>query len=161
MNTSYWLCAIAVDLSNFVGSSAAGCPTADSSKAGDKFDTAFGLRFHSIPPHTGWPYHGRFNADGRHYLTVNVDRVEIDRLEEGTFFASIVLTDGFAERIIDARPSDSIAIAVRTGSPMFVAEDVMDEAGLSPEESVDEDEEVERFREFLNSVDPEDFAPSS
>ena len=94
-------------------------------------------------------------------LTATVDRIEIDRLEEGTFFASIVLTDGFAERVIDARPSDSIAIAVRTSSPMFVADEVMDEAGLSPEDSVDEEVEVERFREFLNTVDPEDFASSS
>lgn len=93
-------------------------------------------------------------------LTVTVDRVEIDRLEEGTFYATIVLTDGFAERPVDARPSDSIALAVRTGSPVFVADAVMDEAGLSPEESVDEESEVERFREFLNSVDPEDFGAS-
>ena len=64
----------------------------------------------------------------------------------------LVLSSG-AE--VSARPSDSIALALRTGSKIVCAEDVLDEAGLEvPEE---EEDEVEKFREFLDSVSPEDF----
>jgi bifunctional DNase/RNase len=53
---------------------------------------------------------------------------------------------------VSARPSDSIALALRTGSRIVCAEDVLDEAGLEvPEE---EEDEVEKFREFLDSVSP-------
>ncbi len=86
-----------------------------------------------------------------------VERVEITRLEEGTFFAALILRGEERTIAIDARPSDSIAIAVRTGSPIFVAEEVLDEAAVAESEQVDEEEEVERFREFLDHVDPEDF----
>ena len=56
---------------------------------------------------------------------------------------------------VSARPSDSIALALRTGSRIVCAEDVLDEAGLEvPEE---EEDEVEKFREFLDHVSPEDF----
>ena len=56
---------------------------------------------------------------------------------------------------VSARPSDSIALALRTGSKIVCAEDVLDEAGLEvPEE---EEDEVEKFREFLDNVSPEDF----
>jgi len=62
---------------------------------------------------------------------------------------------------IDARPSDSIALAVRTGAPVFVAEDVMDSAAVTdqgtPGGEVDEEAELQAFREFLEHVDPEDF----
>jgi uncharacterized protein len=95
-----------------------------------------------------------------------VERIEITDLQESTFFANIVLFDGTNTVEIDARPSDSIALAVRAGCPIFVAEDVMARAGREavPEDEVDEKEEeaeVERFREFLDQVDPEDFASSS
>ena len=56
---------------------------------------------------------------------------------------------------VSARPSDSIALALRTGSRIVCADDVLDEAGLEvPEE---EEDEVEKFREFLDNVSPEDF----
>lgn len=86
-----------------------------------------------------------------------VERVEITRLEEGTFFAAIILRGEERRLAIDARPSDSMALAVRTGAPIFVAEDVWEEASLEPQDTVDEDEEVERFRQFLDHVDPADF----
>ena len=57
---------------------------------------------------------------------------------------------------IDARPSDSIALAVRFGCPIFVADAVFEEASVEVTE-VDEEEEVERFRDFLDHVDPSDF----
>ena len=56
---------------------------------------------------------------------------------------------------VSARPSDAIALALRTGSPIFSAQEVLDEAGIEvPDE---EEQEVEAFREFLDTVSPEDF----
>ncbi|MBU4555533.1 MAG: bifunctional nuclease family protein [Actinobacteria bacterium] len=86
-----------------------------------------------------------------------VDRVEITRLEEGTFFAALVLRGDERTVTIDARPSDSIALAVRTGSPIFVAEEVLDAAAVEETSQIDEEAEVEQFREFLDHVDPSDF----
>ena len=78
--------------------------------------------------------------------------VRITEMRDGVFFAVLVLASGVE---VGARPSDSIALALRTGSRIVCAEDVLDEAGLEvPEE--DEDE-VEKFREFLDNVSPEDF----
>lgn len=85
-----------------------------------------------------------------------VSRVEITRLDEGTFYAALMLRGEDREIAIDARPSDSIALAVRFGCPVYVAESVFEEAAVSVTE-VDEEEEVERFRDFLDHVDPSDF----
>lgn len=92
-------------------------------------------------------------------LDTIVERVEITRVDEGTFYAAIVLRGEERTRIVDARPSDSIALAVRTGSPIYVAEDVLASAAMidDTEETVDEDAEIEEFRRFLEGVDPEDF----
>jgi bifunctional DNase/RNase len=87
-----------------------------------------------------------------------LERVEITRLDEGTFYAALVLRGEERTIAMDARPSDSIALAVRAGCPLLVAEDVLDQAGIVPDE--DADEEVERFRDFLDTVDPEDFGNS-
>ncbi len=81
-----------------------------------------------------------------------LSEVRITEMRDGIFYAVLVLSSG-AE--VSARPSDSIALALRSGARIVCAEDVLDEAGLEvPEE--DEDE-VEKFREFLDSVSPEDF----
>jgi uncharacterized protein len=78
--------------------------------------------------------------------------VRITQMKDGVFYALLVLESG-AE--VSARPSDSIALALRTGSKIVCAEAVLDEAGLAvPEEQEDE---VEKFREFLDHVTPEDF----
>jgi uncharacterized protein len=111
-----------------------------------------------------------------------VERIEITELRETTFYANIVLFDGANTVEIDARPSDAIALAVRAGCPILVAEDVMEIAGrdmiaeedgegqapdahdafpLMSREPEEEEVEVEQFREFLAHVDPEDFASSS
>ena len=86
----------------------------------------------------------------------SVDRVEITGLDEGTFYASVILRGPDSELAIDARPSDSVALAVRAGCPIFVAEDVFAEAAVEVTE-VDEEAEVEKFRDFLDHVDPSDF----
>jgi hypothetical protein len=85
-----------------------------------------------------------------------VSRVEITRLEEGTFYAALVLRGEDREIAVDARPSDSIALALRFGCPVYIDEDIFEEAAVAVTE-VDEEEEVERFRDFLDHVDPSDF----
>ena len=96
-------------------------------------------------------------------LGYQVERIEITDLRETTFYANIVVTDGNGTLGIDARPSDSIALAVRAGCPIFISEDVMEQAGRQPMEEVElePEEEVERFREFLDHVTPEDFGSRS
>ena len=78
--------------------------------------------------------------------------VRITRLEEGVFFAELVLES----ETVDARPSDAIALALRAGVPILLADEILAEAGVAPDpdEQVDE---VEQFREFLDTVTPQDF----
>lgn len=78
--------------------------------------------------------------------------VRITRLEEGVFFAELV----FAEQAVDARPSDAIALALRAGVPIMLSDEVLAEAGVAPDPDEDVDE-VEQFREFLDTVTPQDF----
>lgn len=92
-------------------------------------------------------------------LDAVVERVAITRAAEGTFFAAVYLRSDEQVRVVDARPSDSIALAVRTGAPIFVAPEVMESSSV-PDESLvgtDEETEVAAFRDFLDQVNPEDF----
>jgi bifunctional DNase/RNase len=83
--------------------------------------------------------------------------VRITRLEDGVFFGELVLGEQEGT-VIDARPSDAIALALRAGAPVLVADAVLVEAGVPVEdEPEDEAQEVERFREFLDHVEPQDF----
>jgi bifunctional DNase/RNase len=82
-----------------------------------------------------------------------LEEVRITDVEDGVFYATLVFGSGAT---VDARPSDSIALALRCGARILCAEDVLDAAGIAS--SREEDEQVERFREFLDDVDPEDFA---
>ncbi len=85
-------------------------------------------------------------------LGASLSEVHITDLSDGVFYAVLVFASGTQ---VSARPSDAIALALRTGARVLGAEAVLDEAGLSiPSE--DEDE-VEKFREFLDQVSPEDF----
>ena len=81
-----------------------------------------------------------------------LDEVRIVDMQDGVFFAQLVF-DGGAE--VGARPSDSIALALRTGTRIVCAEAVLDEAGLAV--PAEQEDEVERFREFLDHVSPDDF----
>ncbi|MBP2421829.1 bifunctional nuclease family protein [Microbacterium imperiale] len=95
-----------------------------------------------------------------------VDRVEVTRIDDGTFYAEITVTALTGSRVIDARPSDAIALASRAGAPIFVADDVLAEAGIpdtvseapegaeTPEAA---EQRVAEFREFLDDIDPDDF----
>ncbi|WP_024796299.1 bifunctional nuclease family protein [Tomitella biformata] len=80
--------------------------------------------------------------------------VRIVALREGTFYADLVFDQDVT---VSARPSDAIAIAIRVGAPIFAEEAVLAEAGLAmPSEREDE---VEKFKEFLDTISPEDFNP--
>ncbi len=81
-----------------------------------------------------------------------LSEVRIIDVHDGVFFASLAFASG-AE--VEARPSDSIALALRAGARIVCTEDVLDQAGIAS--TTDEDEEVEKFREFLDDVEPEDF----
>lgn len=91
-------------------------------------------------------------------LDARVDRVEVTRFEGGTYFAEVAIVSSAGERILDARPSDAVALASRTAAPIWVADEVMEEAGM--EDAVTEASDQERlaeFRRFLEDVEPEDF----
>ena len=84
-----------------------------------------------------------------------LEQVRITELKDGVFYAELIFNDGVE---VSARPSDAIALALRTSSPIFGAEPVLEEAGITiPDEQEDE---VEKFREFLEQVSPEDFGSS-
>jgi len=85
----------------------------------------------------------------------SLEEVRITRLEDGVFYAELHLGEG---AVVSARPSDAIALALRTSTPIFVADEVLDEAGVVIPDA--EEDEVERFREFLDQVTPEDFGGS-
>lgn len=86
-------------------------------------------------------------AVGRELATVRIDAVL-----EGVFHATLVLDDGTE---ISARTSDGVALALRTGAEIVATDQVLDEVGI--ESSDDDEDEVAKFKEFLDEVSPEDF----
>jgi bifunctional DNase/RNase len=87
--------------------------------------------------------------------------VHLTELREGVFYADLILKRGDQSEItVSARPSDAIALALRTKSAILATEELLAAAGIEiPEETSSEaNEEVERFREFLDQINPEDFA---
>ena len=94
-------------------------------------------------------------------LGVRVDRVVISTLAEETYHARLHLERNGDTFEIDSRPSDALAIAVRSGAPIFAAEDVIAESAIEFEHEVEDTEEVvDKFKEFLDQVSPEDFGAS-
>jgi len=88
-------------------------------------------------------------------LDVEVQRVLITELRDGTFYAELQMVSGGNEVNVSSRPSDAIALAVRLEVPIFADEQVLDEAAIVVKD--DDENEVEKFREFLEQVSPEDF----
>lgn len=82
----------------------------------------------------------------------HLSEVRIVSLQDGVFHASLVF-DGALE--VSSRSSDAIALALRTGTVILVEDGLLEEAGVAI--APDEDDEVERFREFLDQVSAEDF----
>lgn len=95
-----------------------------------------------------------------------VEQVRVVDFREGTYYGELAFDDGTS---LSARPSDAVALAVRVECPVFVTEALLDEAGIVLDDNdqeaaadatdVDPDQEVEAFREFLDSISPEDFGP--
>lgn len=91
-------------------------------------------------------------------LSSSLSRVVVTHVIEGTFHARLYLeTSTGDETEVDSRTSDAIAVAVRTGSPIYVDERVLDEAGVEPdgseETTAEEEERLAVFREFVNSLE--------
>ena len=109
-----------------------------------------------------------FSRPLTHDLAVNLvselggsmERVTVTELRDSTFFATIsVQIDGRTVEI-DSRPSDAIALAVRSGAEIFAADEVIEEAAVVFEEAMEEtpeDEVVDKFKDWMNQVSPEDF----
>lgn len=98
-----------------------------------------------------------------HDLMVNIlevwdmalERVVIHSIQEGTFYAILTVRQGEVRKEIDARPSDAIAIALRTNTPIWVMEEVVADASIPVDRDADEAEQ-RAFREFLSNLRPED-----
>jgi bifunctional DNase/RNase len=96
-------------------------------------------------------------------LGAQVSHVLVNDLHDDTFYARVVM-DRDGERIeLDSRPSDAIALAVRVQAPIFVAESVMERAGVTPDEEIDleeitpeEEEQLAPYRDFIDGLDLED-----
>lgn len=91
-------------------------------------------------------------------------RVVLTGLDEGTFLAELELSGPQGTRSVGCRPSDGIALALRTSSPIVATEELLDEAGQTPivadaDPGSSTEEVVEQFKDFIEHVDPEDFAP--
>ncbi|MFV0526700.1 MAG: bifunctional nuclease family protein [Acidimicrobiales bacterium] len=99
-----------------------------------------------------------------HALGATLERVVITELRGGTFYAEMYLRDASGGvQTLSARPSDAVALAVRSGTPIFAEEALIDEAGIvevdEDEDEGDEEEMVAELRRFLDEVNPEDFLP--
>ena len=100
-------------------------------------------------------------------LGAEVLRVNITELRDEVFYARIIIQVNGTEMEIDSRPSDAIALAVRVHVPVFVAEEVMDEASSVPEQDLeaaeggeDSEERLEVFKDFVQSLDLDDLEDS-
>src|SRR5947207_15736218 len=87
-------------------------------------------------------------------LGVQLTTVNITALRDGIFFADLIFSNG---KEVSARPSDSIALALRTGASIFASEEILDEAGVAIPDEQENEDEVEKFREFLDTISPADF----
>ncbi len=85
-----------------------------------------------------------------------LDRVEINDVEQETYFATLFLTKGDEVIEIDSRPSDAIAVAIRVDAPIFVTANVLSNGSVSTDSAKDE-EEAQEFKQFVQSIKPSDF----
>lgn len=94
-------------------------------------------------------------------LDAHVDHVEMTEVREGTFVAQLALWGPHGGVNLDSRASDAIALALRVHAPLFASEAVLDEAGayvvVEPGDHAVDEDDVDRFRDFLDQVDPSDF----
>jgi uncharacterized protein len=95
-------------------------------------------------------------------LEARVTRIAVTELRENTFYAVVTVAIDGSEIEIDSRPSDAIALAVRSDAPIFADDSVIEESAIEFEhEDVNEEEVVEEFKKFLDEVKPDDFSAES
>ncbi|MBD2578372.1 bifunctional nuclease family protein [Oscillatoria sp. FACHB-1406] len=87
---------------------------------------------------------------------MRLERVIIHSLQDNTFYAVLCLSQGEVKKEVDCRPSDAIALALRTDSPIWVMEEVVADASIPVDREADE-EERQAFRNFVANLRPEDF----
>ncbi len=118
----------------------------------------------SVPPRplTHDLFRDVLEALGARLERVVVTELRIDEEGNGTFYAELHLSVGDARHVVSARPSDAIALAARTGSPIFASDALVDAEGKVPEDESAEPEPdeqlVEKFHDFIEGIRPEDFA---
>ena len=91
-------------------------------------------------------------------LDATLTAVHLTEIKDGIFYATMLLRDSNgAQLTISARPSDAIALAVRSRSNILATQELLDEIGIEIPQGDGENQEVEKFREFLDQINPEDF----
>jgi bifunctional DNase/RNase len=91
-------------------------------------------------------------------LDATVTAVHMTEIKDGIFYATMLLRDSSGGQLtISARPSDAIAVAVRSHSNILATQELLDEIGIEIPQGDGENQEVEKFREFLDQINPEDF----
>ena len=91
-------------------------------------------------------------------LDATLTAVHLTEIKDGIFYATMLLRDSNAGQLtISARPSDAIALAVRSHSNILATQELLDEIGIEIPQGDGENQEVEKFREFLDQINPEDF----
>ena len=95
-------------------------------------------------------------------LGAQVTRITVTELRENTFYAQITVQQDGSEVDIDSRPSDAIALAIRSDAPIFAADEVIEESAIEFEgdeiNQEDLEKEVSKFKQFLDHVSPDEFA---
>lgn len=86
-----------------------------------------------------------------------VEHVTVTELKDSVYYADLVFGQDGKEVTVSSRPSDAIALAARTGAPLFATPEVLEEAGIEIRDEEEEDE-IEKFREFLDEISPQDFS---
>ena len=89
-------------------------------------------------------------------LGAQVARVTVTELRDSVYYADLVFSQGDREHRVSSRPSDAIALAARTGAPLFATSQVLEDAGIEIKDE-EQEAEIEKFREFLEDLSPEDF----
>jgi bifunctional DNase/RNase len=94
-------------------------------------------------------------------LDATVSQVVVTEMRDRTYYAELHLETPAGTKVISARPSDAIALAVRCAAPLFASEELIDEVGQEPPSEVEDEAEAEEiideFKDFIENVSPEDF----
>lgn len=90
----------------------------------------------------------------------SLSKVVVTEVRDHTYYAELHLIIDDQEQVVSSRPSDAIALAVRCEAPMYAADDLLDEVGQipEPEPEVESEEIIDEFKDFIESVSPDDFA---